>query len=180
MSTTKTTPPAQSKHPEREAFADRDDGALSVELVGLRRELDAHRSGKRATRERAHRMLDERVKRAEAHLQAQVRGVRFAASQPGGDMLGLDFTADALAFTRPEIVAAMHAAIDSETLPGEVDPNWSDLTDGEYQAERRRLSAAIAQREVELDGREMRRNVIARQLEHARRLAALAEEVKAA
>lgn len=178
MTTTKTAP--KKYPPEREAFADRDDGALSVELVGLRRELDAHRSGKRATRERAHRMLDERVARAEAQLQAQVRGVRFAASQPGGDMLGLEFTAEALAFTRPEIVAAMHAAIDSETLPGEVDPNWSDLTESEYQAETRRLNAAIAQREVELDGREMRRSVIARQLEHARRLAALAEEVKAA
>lgn len=142
----------------REAFPDKTDDELRGELRELRAELEDVRNrhmGK--TREDAHRRVDEHAERMRAAWDAALRDVRYRATRAGGDLGGFTLPHGAFPWTQPAVVKALHAAIDADHTPGEVEVVFSDLTPEQVRSKLDDLKAQIAAREGELDVRDANR-----------------------
>lgn len=144
----------------REAFPNMTDDDLRAEIKTLRADLDdlrKHHMGK--TKEDAHRKIDEHATMKRAAWQAALRDVRYRATRPGGDLGGFSLPFEAYPWTQPAVVKALHAAIDSDPLPGDVAVPFSAMSAGAVRQALDRTKAAIADREDELAIRDANREV---------------------
>ncbi|MFA9269963.1 MAG: hypothetical protein ACEQSX_04280 [Baekduiaceae bacterium] len=142
----------------RTAFVDQSDDELAEEVRELEERARVFRlEHVNSSRAAAHRKLDELLDRKRAAWAASVRGVRFAVTRSGDGLSGFSPDFDALAWTRPEVGKAMHAAIDAKHVDGDVVVEFTDLSEGEYRRQLAEMRSAVADREDELEIREANR-----------------------